>query len=888
MRHKILTVVFAATTVFIGSAAIEAQDKSVDGVDGVGRPDAPLGGGALPGWTCTGSGAGCPLDLPDQVSGAQATVDVQGCATVTNVQVGLDVQHTWVGDLVMTLTSPDNTSVVIYDRPLSDGAGLGCSGDDILAILDDTAPSAVEDECAAAVPTINGTFSPNNPLSTFTGETGDGTWTLTIDDVFGGDAGILREWSIDPCNELSGLSIVKSDNPDPVNAGANLTYTIMVTNNGPDDRTNVEVTDTLPAGVMHQSDTGSCVEAPVGTLTCPIGSLDDGAQASFTVEVTVDPDVIPVPLLTTVIENLASVRGDYVIDPPGEGLDAILGRDGQPLPDIDDILGVANGDCDVSNGTPGCNDEICESLICSQDPFCCSVSWDQNCADAAIEQCEGYVPPPPPSDCTIANGTPGCDDATCESLICAQDPFCCSVEWDSLCSTAAIEQCDLQGPPPLPEDPFDIEQTTVNRLSQVWIEKGDDPDPAMVGDLLRYTLTFGNFGPSVATNVSVQDQLPGGMTFIGCEPVAPQDGITCGLLGGNIVDLTSLSQGGPEVWSSTDPGLNALAPGETYSFVIVVRVSDTYVADGLTDAECAAEATASEYPFWAYNFASIGALTSAADDSECTQVKAPVRTTIRVTKDFNDGNPSDVNVHLDCNTGLIADQDQNLSESEPIIFIVTDYDQFELDCELSEVPVPTGYADSYVSGSEANGAAANVGHNAVSCYYEGVISGDFTCDITDQVIPIKFDVRKLWYDEHPEFNNSKWARARWSCDGVSSATGLCPIGFACLDKPTNGGPNLWFQGDDSDAWFWVWPDWDGLTTCTVEERVWDSSVETDDSDCFEVPVLLGQDVTPDDDWECTIINTRIYDGIPALSQYGLALLALLMLGIGIVGFRRVT
>ncbi len=33
-------------------------------------------------------------------------------------------------------------------------------------------------------------------------------------------------------------------------------------------------------------------------------------------------------------------------------------------------------------------------------------------------------------------------------------------------------------------------------------------------------------------------------------------------------------------------------------------------------------------------------------------------------------------------------------------------------------------------------------------------------------------------------------------------------------------------------------------------------------------------------------NTRIYEGIPTLSQYGLALMALLMLGVGLVGFRR--
>lgn len=46
--------------------------------------------------------------------------------------------------------------------------------------------------------------------------------------------------------------------------------------------------------------------------------------------------------------------------------------------------------------------------------------------------------------CTIGgNGSPGCDDQTCEDLICGQDPFCCDVTWDGICSAAANNQCDV-------------------------------------------------------------------------------------------------------------------------------------------------------------------------------------------------------------------------------------------------------------------------------------------------------------------------------------------------------------------------------------------------------------------------------------------------------------
>ena len=37
---------------------------------------------------------------------------------------------------------------------------------------------------------------------------------------------------------------------------------------------------------------------------------------------------------------------------------------------------------------------------------------------------------------------------------------------------------------------------------------------------------------------------------------------------------------------------------------------------------------------------------------------------------------------------------------------------------------------------------------------------------------------------------------------------------------------------------------------------------------------------------CTITNTVFFEGIPTLSQWGMALMALLMLGFGFIGLRR--
>ena len=56
------------------------------------------------------------------------------------------------------------------------------------------------------------------------------------------------------------LSITKTDSADPVTPGQAFTYTITVTNNGPSDSANVQVSDTVPAQftVTNVSPAGSC------------------------------------------------------------------------------------------------------------------------------------------------------------------------------------------------------------------------------------------------------------------------------------------------------------------------------------------------------------------------------------------------------------------------------------------------------------------------------------------------------------------------------------------------------------------------------------------------------------------------------------------------------
>ncbi len=47
----------------------------------------------------------------------------------------------------------------------------------------------------------------------------------------------------------------------------------------------------------------------------------------------------------------------------------------------------------------------------------------------------------PLSDCCFSNGSPGCDDQACETAVCATDPFCCNITWDTICAGIAETEC---------------------------------------------------------------------------------------------------------------------------------------------------------------------------------------------------------------------------------------------------------------------------------------------------------------------------------------------------------------------------------------------------------------------------------------------------------------
>ncbi|CAG0973889.1 hypothetical protein BURK2_01454 [Burkholderiales bacterium] len=105
-------------------------------------------------------------------------------------------------------------------------------------------------------------------------------------------------WAAGAVAQTAGISVEKVDAPDPVIAGANLSYTITINNEGPANAANAALSDTLPAGTTFVSLTAppgwSCTTPAVGatgTVSCTNASMAVGSEL-FTLVVQVAAAIV--------------------------------------------------------------------------------------------------------------------------------------------------------------------------------------------------------------------------------------------------------------------------------------------------------------------------------------------------------------------------------------------------------------------------------------------------------------------------------------------------------------------------------------------------------------------------------------------------------------------
>ena len=116
----------------------------------------------------------------------ESTIEISDNGTIEDLNVQINLTHTWDSDLDITLIAPDGTVVELT----SDN---GSFGDNYTNTLFDD--EALTDITSGYAP-FSGTFRPEGDLSDFDGMDMSGIWTLRIVDDMGGDTGTLDSWSL--------------------------------------------------------------------------------------------------------------------------------------------------------------------------------------------------------------------------------------------------------------------------------------------------------------------------------------------------------------------------------------------------------------------------------------------------------------------------------------------------------------------------------------------------------------------------------------------------------------------------------------------------------------------------------------------------------------------
>nr|WP_297786780.1 zinc-dependent metalloprotease family protein [uncultured Allomuricauda sp.] len=109
---------------------------------------------------------------------------------ISDVNVNLELNHTYLEDLIITLTSPEGTEVTLISNTCGDLNNIN-------AVFDDDGSPI---ECTGS-PAISGSVTPLGSLASLKGESILGEWKLEIQDTASGDGGTLIGFSLDICIE---------------------------------------------------------------------------------------------------------------------------------------------------------------------------------------------------------------------------------------------------------------------------------------------------------------------------------------------------------------------------------------------------------------------------------------------------------------------------------------------------------------------------------------------------------------------------------------------------------------------------------------------------------------------------------------------------------------
>lgn len=316
--------------------------------------------------------------------------------------------------------------------------------------------------------------------------------------------------------ECPDITVDKTPDAGVVNAGDDVTFTIVVGNDGPGTAYDVTVSDELPGDIAWEiapSVSGCAITD--GTLDCDLGDLADGAFVSITITGTTEPADCGV------LDNTAFV------DASNDDQESDDGQITVECPDID-ITKVADDDV-VSAGTgvgftvtvwndgPGTAYDVTV-----EDELPAGLDW---AIDPAVE------------GCAITDGVLACDlgdlaagDEVEIHLSAPTDENRCG-SYDNLATVDASN-----------DDPEDDQDSVAVLCPGLNITKSADDVLVDAGDEIGFTIVVSNVDDGVdpaegtATDVTVSDELPEGLDW-SLDPVVEGCAITDAVLECDLGDL---------------------------------------------------------------------------------------------------------------------------------------------------------------------------------------------------------------------------------------------------------------------------------------------------------------------------------------------------------------
>jgi subtilisin-like proprotein convertase family protein len=261
---------FTADSSLVCGSTLTATLQLQDGSTNLGTVTYTFTVGLLNPYTTTAnySSGGISVPIPDLAT-IESPITIPDGGAVSDVNVRVRLNHTFDGDLNISLVHPDGTVVNLSSNNGGGGDNYGsgannCSG--TFTVFDDSAVAAI----TAGTAPFAGTFRPEQMLSTLNGKLLNGTWKLRIADTAGADVGTLFCWELQisrrlyVCCGVPGTPIIQSGGsaltaescqpgngaPDP---GETVTVDLGVVNAGSGDTVNLVGTLLAGGGVLAPS-----------------------------------------------------------------------------------------------------------------------------------------------------------------------------------------------------------------------------------------------------------------------------------------------------------------------------------------------------------------------------------------------------------------------------------------------------------------------------------------------------------------------------------------------------------------------------------------------------------------------------------------------------------